>query len=115
MRLLIAAMRKHLAGGKMILPAGTDLLWTHFCALAATRRAGDALSFSEIAAYSSLLPHPLRPEDVANLRSLDDAYLDWRKEAQPQVLVDAAGRTKLLPPRSAQNAVNAAAFDAVFG
>lgn len=114
MRLLIAAMRKHLAGGKMILPAGSDLLWRHFCALAATRRAGEPLSYCEISAYSSILTHPLRPEDVANIRQLDDAYLDWRKESQPQVLVDGSGRTKLLPPRAAQSKLTPAVFDAVF-
>lgn len=110
---LVAAMRKHLhTGARPAVPEAGQTLWQIFASLSAKRTyhasGPNPIAYAEIEAYARLHRWPLRPHHVEMIRALDQAWLD---HAYAQM---DSGDGK--PPRRASGqAINAAAFDAVFG
>lgn len=116
---LTAALRRHLTGGKPVVPEAGVLLWNLFMEISASRTyhaAGpNPISFAEIEAYCRLHRWPLQPHHVATIRELDDAWLEhaYRK-------MQAGGGTKggsTFDSNRYANAqpITAGGFDAVFG
>lgn len=117
---LISSLKRHLAGGRPIVPEAGLLLWNLFMQISASRTYHAAgphpLSHAEIEAYARLHRWPLRPHHIAIIRALDDAWLEhaYRKMG--------GGKGGLLDPNTFDghryaNAqpMTAAGFDAVFG
>jgi hypothetical protein len=71
--------------------------------------APNPISFCEIEAWSRLMNVPLRPIDVAIIRSMDSAFIDAWIEKRDIGEVDGVKR---LPPIS-QQPISAALFDVV--
>ena len=95
-------------------PAGSDLLWQWFTDLSRARSYNAAgpnpITYAEIEAYARLHRWPLRPDHVAALRQLDDAYLEHaytKRQGAPEGV-------KTLPPLS-EHPMTGAMFDALFG
>lgn len=117
MSLLVAALRRHLAGGKPVVPEADVLFWNLFMEISASRTyhaAGpNPVSFAEIEAYARLHRWPLRPHHVAIIRALDDAWLEHAYRKQEGGEADRKsfdGRRAALAPQ-----LTAGSFDAVFG
>jgi len=111
-KLLVAALRRHLAGGKPVVPEAGVVLWNLFHEIGASRTYHAAgphpISFAEIEAYARLHHWPLQPRHVAIIRALDDA---WLEQAYAAMGAPNAGTPRRFPDQ----AINPAAFDAVFG
>ncbi len=113
---LAAALRRHLAGGKPVVPEAGVLLWNLFMEISASRTyhaAGpNPISHAEIEAYARLHRWPLAPHHTAVIRALDDAWLEhaYRK-------MESGKDGKTFDGRRYANAqpLTAAGFDAVFG
>lgn len=112
---LVAVLNAHLAVGKVpaVPEAGRDL-WRIFIALSGGRTyhfAGpNPIALGEIDAYARLHRWPLQPHHVGVIAALDAAWLEHayaKRDKSPDGV-------KTLPRHSGQ-AVNPAAFDAVFG
>jgi len=111
-KLLVAVLRRHLAGGRSPVPEVGYFLWSCFCQLSAARTyqmsGPNPISYAEIEAWARLHRWPLRPDHIAAIRALDDVYLEHayatagKKEAGFSAPTDAP-------------VINPAAFDAVFG
>lgn len=116
---LVFALRRHLAGGRPIVPESGALFWNIFMEIAASRTyhaAGpNPISYAEIEAYARLHRWPLAPHHVASIRALDDAWLEHAYRNQDAAL--ALRRGKSFDARRYANAqpLTAAGFDAVFG
>lgn len=116
MSLLVAALRRHLAGGKPVVPEAGVLFWNLFMEISAGRSyhaAGpNPVSYAEIHAYARLHRWPLQPHHIAMIRALDDTWLEHAYQR-------AQGRRdgKTFDGRRAAHApdLTAASFDAVFG
>lgn len=112
---LVAALRQNLATRKPVaLPEAGRLLWRIFGELSAARTYNQAgpnpISHQEIVGYTHICRWPLQPHHVAVLRAMDEAYLEHAYSGKGK----APDGMKTLPLSSGQ-AVNPAAFDAVFG
>ena len=110
---LVAALRWQMAhpgasGGPEIPWAGRRI-WSVFLALDGARGSNgwgpNPIKFGDIETWSRLMREPVRPFEVEIIRALDDAYM---KSSAPK------GEGKTVP-RSSGQAINPAAFDAVFG
>lgn len=112
---LVAALQTTLRTGKPVhLPEAGRLLWQIFGELSSTRTyhmAGpNPIAYSEIVAWQRLFDWKLERHHLDLILAMDRAFLEHasaRREKAPDGV-------KALPPSSGQ-AVNAAAFDAVFG
>lgn len=96
--------------GPAIPPAGVRI-WRIFLELHATRAVGFApcaITHAEIEAWSRLHREPVRPFEIEIIRSLDAAYME-------HAMRPAGEQDRKAIPRSSDQAVTAAAFDAVFG
>jgi hypothetical protein len=113
-KLMVAALRMHLAGGATEMPAGGDLLWRWFLDLGAARSwhaAGpNPIAWSDVAAYCSLTGTRMELRHLDTLRAMDAAYIEHfhTRDAPPQEGV------KPMPPVSARP-MTGELFDALFG
>lgn len=114
--LLVAALKRHLAGGKPVVPEAGVLLWNLFMEISASRTYHAAgphpISHAEIEAYCRLHRWPLQPHHIAIIRALDDAWLEhaYRK------MVGRNDRSTFDAGRYANaQPITADGFDAVFG
>jgi len=107
---LVAVLKARLTGGDAALPEAGAVFWKIFADLSATRTyhaaGANPISHAEIEAYARLHRWPLEPRHVAIIRALDDAWLDYARQS-------IGGQQQ--PRRSSGQAINPAAFDAVFG
>lgn len=110
-RLVIEVVEASAAGRLVAVPEACRLLWRWFTDLSATRTyhaAGpNPISYTEIVAYADATRTPLRAEDVAAIRRIDDAWIGATYRTRTSV-------TKTLPLDKGQP-LTAAAFDAVWG
>ena len=85
-------------------PFETAYLWNWYCDLSEKRRAGfqvDAINWTEIHAYFSLLGiHPQRWE-VAAVSRIDIAYINSRLDDKIGVAKDAKGLSMTVPKKAA--------------
>lgn len=107
-RQLVAALKAHLTSSwPARLPEAGRLAWQWFAELSASRSYGmagpDPLSFAEIEAWARLKRWPLEERHVDLIWALDRTWIDHAYARQPNA-----------SERPAQ-AINPAAFDAVFG
>lgn len=115
---LTAALRRHLAGGKPVMPEAGVLLWNLFMEISASRTYHAAgphpISFAEIEAYARLNRWPLQPHHVAIIRAMDDTWLEhtYRKM---QAGNGHDGHTFDSARYANAHPITAAGFDAVFG
>lgn len=112
---LCEAMQAHLATGKSpTLPEAGRLLWGFYGDLAATRTwhnsGPNPISYGEIEAWSRLHRWPLEPHHVEIIKAMDSTWL----EHTYATMRGQRDGVKSIPKRSSQ-AMNPAAFDAVFG
>ena len=109
---MVERLKRHLSGGKPEVPEAGVLLWNLFVEIGASRTYHAAgphpISFAEIEAYCRLHRWPLQQRHLAIIRALDDAWLAhaYAKTGSTE------GRS---PAASSGQAINPAAFDAVFG
>jgi hypothetical protein len=107
---MTAALRRHLAGGKVRVPEAGRLVWQWYSMLHASRTmsfAGpNAISYAEIHAWAALQRWPVREDHIALIRALDEAFL-------AHVFANKGGDKNAIPRSSGQK-VTPAAFDAVF-
>lgn len=117
--LITAALRRHLAGGKPIVPEAGVLLWNLFMEISASRTYHAAgphpISFAEIEAYASLNRWPLHPHHVAIIRAMDDAWLEHTYRKMQAGTGDKDSNTFDSARYSNAQPITAAGFDAVFG
>lgn len=113
-RQIVDTLKAHLAtGARPVVPEAGRLIWSWFIEISATRTYNPAgpnpISYGEIEAWARLNRWPIEPCHVEAIVAMDRAYLDhaYSKAKAPD-------GTKILPRGSGQ-AVNPAAFDAVFG
>ncbi len=110
---LVAALATHLAGGPLRIPEAGRLLWGWFIELHATRTYHAAgphpIAYAEIEAWARLNRWPLQPHHVDIIRAMDSAWLDHAYAKVRRVENNASGL-----PTGREQAINAAAFDAVF-
>lgn len=116
--LIVSALRRHLAGGKPVVPEAGVLLWNLFMEISASRTyhaAGpNPISYAEVEAYARLHRWPLQSHHVAIIRAMDDAWLEhtYRKmqagNCHDGNTFDSARYANAQP-------ITAAGFDAVFG
>lgn len=115
---LAAALRRHLAGGKPVVPEAGVLLWNLFMEIGAGRTyhaAGpNPISHAEIEAHARLNRWPLQPRHIAIIRALDEAWLEY---AYRQKLPVGSGDGRTFDSRRYAHAqtLTAQGFDAVFG
>lgn len=109
---LCAALEARMKGRKVQLPEGGGPVLDAFLALSRARSYGplgpNPISFTEIAAWCSLMRVPLAPHHVRIITALDEVWLAQvaKREAPEGV--------KALPPIS-EHPLSAGIFDAVFG
>jgi hypothetical protein len=108
-KLMIKAMKEHLAGGERQLPDGSVILWNAFIALSRSRTYGptgpNPIGFSEIEAWSRLMRVPLEPHHVQIILEMDRV---WMKHAHRDS--SAPEGVKALP-RSSEHKLTPAMFD----
>ena len=108
-RLLCASLKAHLDGGRALPPEGSGILWRAFLALSRTRSTGangpNAITFTEIEAWSRLTRTPLEPHHVETLMAMDEVWM--AKVYARQNLPEGA---KALPQRS-KEAMTPTLFD----
>lgn len=114
--LLAVALRRHLAGGKPVVPEAGVLLWNLFMEIGASRTYHAAgpqpISHAEIEAFARLHRWPLQPHHVAVIRALDNA---WLEHAYRQILpVGSNDRTFDSRRYAHAQPLTAQGFDAVF-
>lgn len=109
---LAISLRRHLAGGKPIVPEAGVLLWNLFMEIGASRTYHAAgphpISFAEIEAYARLHRWPLQSHHVEIIRTLDEIWLE-RTYSQRD------GEKQKATHRAHARPLTASAFDAVFG
>lgn len=112
--ILVAALRRHLAGGRPVVPDAGVLLWNLFMQISASRTYHAAgphpVSFAEIEAYARLHRWPFQSHHITIIRALDDA---WLEHAYAETGKGQKGAQRL--PTGREPAINPSAFDAVFG
>lgn len=116
---LIAAYRRHLAGGRPVVPEAGVLLWNLFMEIGAGRAYHEAgpnpIGYAEIEAFCRLHRWPLQPQHIAIIRAMDDALLE-RIYAKMQRAVPGKDKPAFDSARySAAPPLTAATFDLVFG
>lgn len=108
----VSAAAASLAGGstRVRVPEAGRVLWQWFLDLHRARSFHGAgpnpINFGEIHAYAMLAGLPLRPEDVAAIRAVDDAWISASYQNRPERPIGVK--------QGAGSALNPAAFDAVF-
>ena len=113
--LLVAALKRHLLGGRPVVPEAGVLLWNLFMQISASRTyhaAGpNPISYGEIVGFSHINRWPLQPHHVETIRALDDAWLEhaYRKmQGEKDIRTfDAKRHAKAQP-------ISVSAFDAAF-
>lgn len=112
-RLLCAALRDHLAGGKPRPPEGGAPLWDAFLRLSAARSyhqfGANPISYAEVEAYTRLMNLPLQPHHVLIIRAMDAVFLEHFAPGKR-----APDGVKAVPHRS-PHALSPALFDAALG
>lgn len=112
--LLVAALNRHLAGGRPVVPEAGVLLWNLFGEIAGSRTyhaAGpNPISHAEIEAFARLHRWPLQQHHIAILRAMDEA---WVAHVYAETRRSQNGGKSL--PTGREQAITATAFDAVFG
>ncbi len=109
LRQMVDLVASGVSRGRPVPEAGR-LLWRWFTDLSGTRtyhQAGpNPITYGEIKAYAALTGQPLRAEDVAAIRRLDDAWIIATYRASPAQPEAPLSRAQPIAPQS---------FDAVWG
>lgn len=116
--LLVNALKRHLAGGKPVVPEAGVLLWNLFMQISASRTyhaAGpNPITYAEIEAYACLHRWPLQSHHLDTIRALDDAWLEYAYRQQGKATGGKDDKTFDSRRYANRPALTAAAFDAVF-
>lgn len=117
-KMLVAALERHLAGGKPIVPEAGVLLWNLFMEISASRTYHAAgphpISHAEIEAFARLHRWPLLPHHIDTIRALDDAWLEHAYRQQGKATGGKDDKAFDSRRYASRPALTAAAFDAVF-
>lgn len=112
-KLMCAALRRALAGGRANPPEGGLILWNGFAVLSRARRVGpggpEGIPYSEIRAWGELMAIPLEPRHVAIICAMDSVWLENARSLPPT-----PSGVKPLPPVS-KHPLSAALLDAMTG
>lgn len=112
-RLLVSALKGHLAGRNPAVPEAGVLLWNLFMEISASRTyhvsGPNPISHAEIEAYARFNRWPLQPRHIGIIRALDDAWLEHASRRQGDGTASSNHRHTSARP------LTAAAFDVVFG
>lgn len=115
---LVAALQRHLAGGRPVVPEAGVLLWNLFMEIAASRTyhaAGpNPISHAEIGNYCRFHRWPLQPHHIAVIRAMDDAWLQHAYAKMSSGDKQEDGKTFDSARYANAQPLTAAAFDAVF-
>ncbi|WP_174800995.1 phage tail assembly chaperone [Martelella limonii] len=108
---LVEAVKRNLSEGRGVaIPAGGGLLWNWFLDLSRTRTwhsfGPNPISYLEVEAYCRLMRWEMRPDHIATLMAMDEAFIENTRIQQQQGRRDDQHSTRQL---------TAGLFDAIFG